>query len=108
MDNLKNELEKELHIPVALTAFLEDTEMPFLIILCDVDSHGSDDKIFYFAHEPTLELYTETAEDSLISQLSDFLMHHNLKFSSNTTYIPTERMFETIYNIETINKKYKE
>lgn len=105
MDNFKNELERELNIPVALTAFSENTEMPFLIILCDTDTHGSDDKIFFCTQEPTLELYTETADDSCISQLSDFLIKHNLKFSSSTTYIPAERMFETIYNINPINQK---
>lgn len=108
MDELKNELDLELRIPIAFTAFSEITEMPFLIILSDLQTHGADDKLFYTTHDVTLELYTEAANDCLISQLTNFLISKNQPFSKETNYIATERMFQTIYNLEEFNNKIKE
>lgn len=108
MNDLKSELEKQLNIPVAITAFSENTEMPFLIILPNIETHGSDDKIFYLSDDSDLELYTETSDDPIISKLSRFLIERNIKFQCFTTYIHTERMFETVFNLEKINQKVKE
>lgn len=102
LDTLKNELAAALGEPVTVTAFIDaaDVSFPCAVILDDVRTHGSDDKLFYETHSISIEHYTETNDGTEHAALERYLQSKEIEYSKTTTYIKEERFFMTVFDFE--------
>lgn len=92
-------LRKALKIPITTTAFDEIEQIPLLIINDEVTSHGSDRKIYYYAHEIVLELFHEEKSDGLDSIIQQFLNTNNLKFVMINSYISAADFYQSTFTL---------
>ena len=92
--------------PVADTAFPprdkkgkpNKVSAPFNIFLDKSETDGSDDANFYTLHDLTIERYTQTSNTA---EFERFLYRSGLHFIRSRTWLPSEQLFMTVYDITT-------
>lgn len=99
LEYLYNILNKT-SLPVAYHHFEEDTKPPYIVYLVDNnDNFMADNKVYKKIININIELYTNKKDIELENKLEDILDENNICYTSNETYIDSEKMYQKIYMI---------
>ncbi len=98
LSDVKDRL-KSTGLPVAYRAFEKPTKPPFLVYLSDGDSNFAADGVVYFAaHQVRVELYASVRD--LASEAKVESAFADIYYEKTVTYIESEKVYETIYELE--------
>ena len=97
--------QTETGIPTAEVAFYKPQKLPFAAILDRIEGDGDDYHTRTITHDLTLEYYAEriNAEDE--SKIEAACEKMNWKYTRDRTWLAEEKMFETVYNTNFIEKR---
>ncbi len=100
LNELKELLER-LGLPVAITSFFAETNLPVVVILpVGTESSGSDFAAELRRDAYQIELYTEQKDFELEDRLEDLLDEQGIHFVKHEAYIDEEAMYQCAYQIE--------
>ncbi len=93
---------ESIGLPYAFYQFPDDTEQapPFICFLYDYDDFYADDSNYADKVVLTVELYTDTKDIPLESAVEAVLDANEMTWSKASTYIDSERMWQTSYTME--------
>lgn len=93
---------ESIGLPFAYYQFPDDTEQapPFICFLYDYDDFYADDSNYADKVVLTVELYTDTKDIPLESAVEAVLDANEMTWSKASTYIDSERMWQTSYTME--------
>lgn len=93
---------ESIGLPFAYYQFPDDTEQapPFICFLYDYDDFYADDSNYVKHVVLTVELYTDTKDIPLESAVEAVLDANEMTWSKASTYIDSERMWQTSYTME--------
>ena len=93
---------ESIGLPFAFYQFPDDTEQapPFICFLYDYDDFYADDSNYADKVVLTVELYTDTKDIPLESAVEAVLDANEMTWSKASTYIDSERMWQTSYTME--------
>lgn len=93
---------ESIGLPFAFYQFPDDTEQapPFICFLYDYDDFYADDSNYADKVVLTVELYTDTKDIPLESAVEAVLDANEMTWSKESTYIDSERMWQTSYTME--------
>lgn len=100
-----HELVEGLGYPCAYYQFKEDTAVPppFICWLMEGDNDFQADDINYARIRPlAIEFYTDAKDFAGETAIEDALDALGIAYSKDETYIDSERLHETIYNMEVV------
>lgn len=94
-------LVEQLGLPVAITSFFTEPELPVVVILpIGTESSGSDFKAELRRDSYQIELYTVQKDIALEEKLENILDENGIHYSKNETYINEEAMYQCAYQVE--------
>lgn len=93
---------ESIGLPFAYYQFSDDTEqtLPFICFLYDYNYTYADDSNYAPSVILTIELYTDTKDIPLESAVEAVLDSNEMTWSKESTYIDSERMWQTSYSME--------
>lgn len=93
---------ESIGLPYAFYQFPDNTEQapPFICFLYDYDDFYADDSNYADKVVLTVELYTDTKDIPLESAVEAVLDGNEMTWSKESTYIDSERMWQTSYSME--------
>lgn len=93
---------ESIGLPYAYYQFPDDTQQapPFICFLYDYDDIYADDSNYVKRVVLTVELYTDTKNIPLESAVEAVFDENELPWSKASTYIDSERMWQTSYTME--------
>lgn len=93
---------ESIGLPYAYYQFPDDTQQapPFICFLYDYDDIYADDSNYVKRVVLTVELYTDTKNIPLESAVEAVLDENEMTWSKESTYIDSERMWQTSYSME--------
>jgi len=93
---------ESIGLPYAFYQFPDDTEQapPFICFLYDYDDFYADDSNYADKVVLTVELYTDTKDIPLESAVEAVLDENEMTWTKESTYIDSERMWQTSYSME--------
>lgn len=90
-----------LGLPVAITSFFRETDLPCIVLLPDgAESSGSDFAAELKRENYQIELYTEQKDLQLEEQLESLLDVYGMHYAKYEAYIEEEAMYQCAYQIE--------
>lgn len=99
---IKSILDK-VSIPLAYDHFAEgeSPDPPFLVYLFPSADNFAADGVAYFKQNVLhVEVYTDRKDISLEERVEAVFDEHGLFYSKSETWIPAERMYEVLYQME--------
>ena len=93
---------ESIGLPYAYYQFPDDTQQapPFICFLYDYDDIYADDSNYVKRVVLTVELYTDTKNIPLESAVEAVFDANEMTWSKASTYIDSERMWQTSYSME--------
>lgn len=93
---------ESIGLPYAYYQFPDDTQQapPFICFLYDYDDIYADDSNYVKRVVLTVELYTDTKNIPLESAVEAVLDENEMTWSKESTFIDSERMWQTSYSME--------
>lgn len=98
-------IEKETGLPTAEVAFPNEQKLPYVIILDNTGEDGDDYHAQLLSHELAVEFYAQRIDPRNEKKLEDIFKKQKWKVKKARTWIKSEGMFETIYEINFIEKR---
>lgn len=98
-------IETETGLPTAEVAFKKPQKLPFIAILDRTDEDGDDYHAQLLSHELTLEFYAERIDKENEEKIEAAFAKQAWKATKDRTWIAEEKMFETIYTTNFIEKR---
>ena len=98
-----NGIMEEMGLPFAYHHFAEgeSPNPPFLIFLSPGENTFSADNYMYFSFKQLdIELYTDIKNPELESHIEQVLKRHKIYYTKTETWIPSEKMYEVLYEME--------
>ena len=97
--------EKETGLPTAEVAFTKPQKLPFIAVIDRTDEEGDDYHAQIIFHDLTVELYADRIDQESEWKLEAAFAKQVWKVTKDRTWIPSEKMFETIYSTNFIEKR---
>lgn len=98
-------IEAETGLPTAEVAFENPQKLPYIAILDRTDEDGDDFHSQIVSHDLTVELYAARIDPVNEKKIEAAFAKQLWKFSKDRTWIDSEKMFETIYTTNFIEKR---
>ena len=98
MTDIKTYLETETELPVADTAFDRPQKLPFVAFIDKTAQDGDDFHARIVEHNLTVEFYAERLDNENEGKLEK-------AFEKERQWLPDEKMFETIFTMNFIEKR---
>lgn len=105
MTDIKTYLENETRLPVADTAFDRPQKLPFVAYLDRTTQDGDDFHAQIVDHSLTVELYAERLDRESEGNLERAFEKAGWKYGKERVWLSGEKMFETIYDINFMEKR---
>lgn len=100
MIDLKELIEQSTQIPTADTAFSKPQSLPFVVFLDRTDGDGDDFNTRLIEHDLAVEFYAERIDKTNEAKLEVLFEKQQWKVHKERTWLPDEKMFETIYQMK--------
>ena len=94
---------EEMELPFAYHHFAEGESPapPFLLFLSPGENTFSADNYMYHSFKQLdIERYTEIKNPELEAQIEQVLKRHKIYYTKTETWIPSEKMYEVLYEME--------
>lgn len=105
MTDIKTYLETETELPVADTAFDRQQKLPFVAFIDKTAQDGDDFNARIVEHNLTVEFYAERLDNENEGKLEKAFEKMNWKFEKERQWLPDEKMFETIFTMNFMEKR---
>ncbi len=105
MMDIREYIEKETGIPTAETAFTQPQKLPFIAVLDRTEEDGDDYHARIAAHDLTVEFYAARIDRRNEDRIEAAFKKSGWKAAKERAWIDREKMFETIYSIEFVEKR---
>lgn len=102
---IREYIEKETGIPTAEVAFAQPQTLPFIAIIDSTREDGDDFHARVAEHDLTVELYAERIDAEAERKLENALKEKGWKCAKERMWISTEKMFETVYTTNFMEKR---
>lgn len=102
---IREYIEKETGMPTAEVAFTKPQPLPFIAIIDSVAEDGDDFRPRTAEHNLTVELYAERIDEEAERKLENALRGKGWKCTKERMWISTEKMFETVYTTNFMEKR---
>ncbi len=103
--DIRADIETETGLPTAEVAFKKPQKLPFIAILDRTDEDGDDYHAQLLSHELTLEFYAERIDKENEEKIEAAFAKQAWKATKDRAWIAEEKMFETIYTTNFIEKR---
>lgn len=103
--DIRKYIEKETGIPTAEVVFTQTQKLPFIAIIDRTEEDGDDFHTRTIEHDLTVELYTERIDADEERKLENALGEKRWKCTKERMWISTEKMFETVYTTNFMEKR---
>ena len=103
--DIREYIEKETGIPTAEVAFTKPQKLPFIAIIDTTEEEGDDFHAQILEHSLTVELYAERIDITIERRLEEAFRKKSWKVTKNRTWLSEEKMFETIYTTNFVEKR---
>jgi len=95
-----NALLKTTTYPVAYSHFCTELSIPSICYIeTEAEFTGADLKVLLQDVSYNIELYTDKKDLIAEGKVEKLLIDNNIKFSKNTSYIDTEKLYQTVYSV---------
>ena len=94
---------EETDLPYAYDHFAEgeSPDPPFLVYLYPgSDNFAADGTVYYKRDKLHIELYTDKKDDDLEDRVESMINSHGLYYNKTETWIPSEKLYEVLYQME--------
>lgn len=98
-------IEAETGLPTAEVAFIQKQRLPYIAILDRTDGDGDDFHSQLVSHDLTVEFYAARIDPVNEKKIESAFDKQSWKFSKDRIWIDSEKMFETIYTTNFIEKR---
>ena len=98
-------IEKEAGLPTAEVAFTKPQKLPFIAILDRTDDDGDDYHAQLLSHDLTVEFYAARIDAENEKKIEAAFAKQGWKVTKDREWISEEKMFETIYTTNFIEKR---
>ncbi len=105
MMDIREYIEKQTGLPTAEVAFTQPQRLPFVAIIDRTDGDGDDFHTRILNHDLIVEFYAGRIDAENERKIEDAFEKQAWKATKDRTWIATEKMFETIYNIKFSEKR---
>lgn len=102
---IKEYIEKKTGIPTAEVAFTQPQKLPFIAVIDKTAEDGDDFHAWTIEHDLTVELYAERINAEAERKLENALGEKGWKCTKERMWINTEKMFETVYTTNFMEKR---
>lgn len=92
-------------LPTAEVAFSQPQKLPYIIILDRTDEDGDDYHTRLLSHELAVEFYAKRIDPQNEKKLEAIFTKQKWKMTKDRAWIDSEKMFETIYTTNFIEKR---
>lgn len=91
----------QIGIPFAYHHWEKPPPLPYGVYLYDsTDNFGADDKVYLVIESAQVEIYTTGHDQALQDKTEAVLEANQIYWDRDTAYIESERMYQTVYEIE--------
>ena len=104
---IKNYLDTGTGLKWKELRYLKTPSLPYFIFIDDVYIRGADILNNIIEHNLTLEYYADKKESSIEKAIEDFLNSEDHTYTKNTEWLTEEKMYVTIYELDTFLEKVK-
>lgn len=94
---------RSMGLPYAYDHFAEgeSPDPPFLVYLYPgSDNFAADGVVYYKRNKLHIELYTDAKDDDLEDRVESIINRNGLYYNKTETYIPSEKLYEVLYQME--------
>ena len=98
-------IETETGIPTAEVAFAKPQKLPFAAILDSTEGDGDDFHTRTITHDLTVEFYAARINAEAEAKIEAALEKQGWKYTKDRTWIAEEKMFETVYMTNFVEKR---
>lgn len=98
-------IEKETNLPTAEVAFTKPQKLPFIAILDKTDENGDDYNAQILSHDLTVEFYAQRIDVENEKRIEAAFAKQAWKVTKDRMWIAEEKMFETIYTTNFMEKR---
>jgi len=94
---------RSMNIPFAYDHFAEGESVnpPFLVYLYPgSDNFAADGTVYYKRDKLHIELYTDKKDDDLEDRIESIINRCGLYYNKSETWIPSEKLYEVLYQTE--------
>lgn len=98
-------IETETGIPTAEVAFTSPQKLPFAAILDSTEGDGDDFHTRTITHDLTVEFYAARINAEAEAKIEAALEKQGWKYTKDRTWIAEEKMFETVYMTNFVEKR---
>lgn len=105
MMDIRAYMEAETGIPTAEVAFTHPQKLPFIAILDRTEEDGDDYHTRIVEHDLTVEFYAARIDRRNEDRIEAAFKKSGWKAVKERAWIDREKMFETIYSIEFVEKR---
>ena len=102
MDKIVKILE-EIELPFAYDHFSEgeSPEPPFICYLTPSSEYfAADGGVYHRIYDVHIEVYTDKKDTEIEAKVEEILDKHKIFYNKSVVWIPTEKLYETIYSFE--------
>ncbi len=103
--DIREYIETETGRPTAEVAFTKTPKLPFIAILDRTDEDGDDYHARLISHDLTVELYAARIDKENEEKIEAAFAKQAWKATKDRVWIAEEKMFETIYTTNFIEKR---
>ena len=97
------EMIRSMGLPFAYDHFAEgeSPDPPFLVYLYPgSDNFAADGTVYFKRDKLHVELYTDKKDDDLEDRVESILNRNGLYYNKTETWIPSEKLYEVLYQTE--------
>lgn len=103
--DIREYIEAETGLPTAEVAFTKPQKLPYIAILDRTEEDGDDFNSQLLLHDLTVELYATRIDPVNEKKIEAAFAKQLWKFSKDRIWIDSEKMFETIFTTNFIEKR---
>lgn len=103
--DVREYIELQTGLPTADVAFINPQKLPFIAIIDKTSEDGDDYHARLVEHDLTVEFYAARIDGLNEQKIETAFAKQGWKSTKERIWINEEKMFETIYNIEFVEKR---
>lgn len=98
-------LEEKTGLPTAEVEFSKPQKLPFIAILDRTEEDGDDYNAQLLSHDLTVEFYTQRIDEKNEKKIEAAFVRQAWKVKKDRLWIAEDKMFETVYTTNFIEKR---
>ncbi len=103
--DIREYIEKQTRLPTADVVFTKEQPLPYIAVIDNTSGDGDDYHTRLIKHDLTVEFYAAKIDAANEQKLELAFAKQGWKMARERVWLNEEKMFETIYSTEFIEKR---